>query len=269
MNTTSRAGVVFAAIAVMLLIFSLSLPWWTTHSEEPKYEGEGIREYSTRMPPFLLNPSQSSEYDVDNTTTTIRTTSWISTTGMIASTLSLLFLGMTISADDKRYKNIGSLLLLVGIIFALLAPIFLMGFYPGAVKNDRYGEDGELPDHDSPAKSFFGSYTEGETEQSWGGGTGWFFSIAGAVLLIVSLVLVMVAGSGRQRRRTQQPSFDYQNVPERDREKRQQFEEAEQTRQPTVEQGEQLPHQYCPQCGTKIEKGATYCSQCGTKVGTS
>lgn len=213
-------GGILAVIAVILLVTSLAMPWYTINSE---YEGE---ESTSRDSLHLFSPNSDSESETSNTTTTFNITSWMATIGTIASAASLMFIGMAIPANKNKFKKIGMVLLIIGIIFALIAPLYLMTSLPGAYKDDHYGENRELPDHDSPAKSFFGSHSPEGTENkySWGGGIGWYMSIIGAVILIISLILVTISGRGAAR---SQPDRYGQSGP----------------RQPTQRQSTQQPRQ--------------------------
>lgn len=150
-----------------------------------------------------------------------------------------MVIGISTNPDKKNYKKIGALLLIIGIIFAVVASIFLMTQFPDAYKKDRYGEDGELPDHDSPAKSFFGSYSEGEDETSWGAGLDWYLSFIAAGLLAVSLIILLTSREepGPYSRSTEQRS---QQRPQREEPGRPR--EQQQPRQQKQPRGKQEPN---------------------------
>ncbi|MBS3816265.1 MAG: hypothetical protein KGY76_01735 [Candidatus Thermoplasmatota archaeon] len=236
-------------------------------SERPKYEEDGTRETTSRVAPQVFPQHSSSEEETSNTTTSINTTSWMATIGALTSTISLVLLGIAIPADNSNFKKIGMVLLIVGIIFALLAPIYMMTSFPGAIKDDDFsGEDDQLPDHDHPAKSFFGSYSEnstygdGEVTRSWGGGSGWFMSLIAGALLVVSIILVAIGGKeeksttgevtepGRQQAQEPRSQEESQFYGEEDRE---------------TSEGQQQPAATGTAATGATEETAETCSTCG------
>lgn len=199
METKAMIGTILGIVAVILLVLSLTMPWWTMNEEKPRgYNEEGTYETTTRVSPEALPQYSSSEDETSNTTETTNMTSWMATIGTIATTISVVLIGMAVPAEKNNLKKIGVVLMIVGIIFALVAPIYMMTSFPDAIKDDQFTDSQqEVPDHDHPAKSFFGSYSEdgSDAEQDWGGGMGWFMSLIAGVLLIVSLILVVIGSS--------------------------------------------------------------------------
>lgn len=188
MNKSTKIGTALACIAVILLIITLSMPWWTFKS---KTEFGGETQKSThRMTPMLLPQTSSDQQDTTNISTTINITTWITTIGTISSVIAVMMLGIAIGSDKSKFRKIGAALLIAGLILAVVAPVFFMVEMPNSYKKDRY-EDQDLPDHDSPAKSFFGSYDEENSELSWRGGIGWFLSFISAAILGIGAVLAL------------------------------------------------------------------------------
>ncbi len=252
MGKKMLAGII-AVVAVVMLVFSMSMPWYTVGEEYRDEEDPSEDRVRTwRVYLSLLPQSSDSEREQDNTTTTLTITSWMATAGTAASMVSLLFIGMAATSDKKSYVKIGSIFLIVGLIFAILAPLFFMVSFPRAILNDQYdGDKDNLPeDQDTPAESFFGSETSErwggrEVKESWGGGIGWFMSIIGGIILIPSLILVLLGGKKSQptmrgspytqpQQRYQQPQQEQQY---------QQPQQQQQYRPPEQEQQYQQPQQ--------------------------
>lgn len=194
----TKIGAIVVAIAVMMLLTSLVMPWWT-YSEESEDEDATQRQNLEILRP-LSHPHR--EF-MENQTTTNSITSVMATVGTGASVLSLLFIGMAVGSDSKKHAKIGSVLLVIGLIFAIVAPLFFMISWPDAILGDVYdGDEDNIPEDrdDTPAESFFGSddaesgeliFRE-EVEASWRGGIGWFMSLISGVLLIIALAFVVL-----------------------------------------------------------------------------
>ncbi len=294
-----KIGGVIAIIAVLMLVVSLGMPWYTiTHEYE---EGESTNQ---RMSLDLLPRYSHSEEDtpIENQTTTFSITSWIATVGTGASVLSLLFIGIAIGSDSKKHAKIGTVLLVIGLIFAIIAPIYLMISYPNAVLGDEYdGDEEQIPEErdDTRAESFFGSDSyedwRGEIDESWGGGIGWFMSLIGGILLVLSLILVALAGKStpqqgpvrgagmtqpRQNQgwsqQQQGPREQYPQEEEWTQEPQQQRMQEEQPKQQgwaqqsqqqqVQQQPSQQPRQQQTQPGTQQTQQSNTCPDCGQPI---
>ena len=94
--------------------------------------------------------------------------------------------------------KIASVLLLIGLILAIVAPIYLMISRPNAVS-----EVGHTGFGGNEEESFFGrrSPDNGYHEYRWGGGIGWFMSLGAGILLLISLILIVSGGKQSTQRR--------------------------------------------------------------------
>lgn len=202
MNKMTKIGAALACIAVILLIISLSMPWWTFHQKSTY--GDETQEQTQRMTPMLLPQTSSSDQDTTNTSTTLNITTWLTTIGTISATIAVMLLGIAINSDRSKYRKIGAALLIAGLILAVVAPIYFMMELPNSYENDLY-DDSELPDHDSPAKSFFGSYDQENREESWRGGIGWFLSFIAAAILGIGAVLALKSDRRSQYYQSPEP----------------------------------------------------------------
>jgi len=294
-----KIGAIVVAIAVLMLLTSMMMPWWTL-SEESEDESA-----TQRHGLQILSPFSHSDRDImENQTTTNRITSVMATVGTGASVLSLLFIGMAVGSDSKKHAKIGSVLLVIGLIFAIVAPLYFMISWPDAILGDGYeGDEDNIPEgrDDTPAESFFGSDdTESgelifreEVEASWGGGIGWFMSLIGGILLLISLILVGKGGKSTPERRTVREEQPMQREPQQQQWGQEPGQQSPQQRQeeepdwgyesqqiegkpkPQQEQGfaqqsaqQQQPQQSntCPDCGQPIryieEYDSWYCDDC-------
>ncbi len=228
MNKTTKIGAALACVAVILLIVSLSMPWWTFHQK--RTYGDETQEQTQRMTPMLLPQTSSSDQDTTNTSTTLNITTWLTTIGTISATIAVMLLGIAINSDRSKYRKIGAALLIAGLILAVVAPIFFMMEMPDSYKNDYY-DDSELPDHDSPAKSFFGNYDEGNSELNWRGGIGWFLSFISAAILGIGAVLVLKSDSRSQYYQSPEPRQHFEGREGYEEPKDQDYEESKQFEQ--------------------------------------
>lgn len=229
----NKVSAVLACIAVIVLVISLSMPWWTFNGENT-IDGE-TEENTNHIFPNLLPESSHYEDNLGNFSSTQNITTIILTVGTISAAVSVLLLGMTANTGRKNYKKIGAVLIVIGLISAVVAPVFFMVEMPNSYKKDMFERnDRDLPDHDSPAKSFFGSYSEDDSENSWRGGIGWFLSLISAVILAVALIMLMMSDrknpyyqdiTPRQQYRKQEPQPYKETVRSSDSEQQYQQEE--------------------------------------------
>lgn len=146
-----------------------------------------------------LFPTRSrSETDLDPVTSTHITTSWIAMLGSLFSVISLFFIGMSFNSNSGKPMKIASVLLLIGLILAIVAPIYLMISRPNAVS-----EVGHTGFGGNEEESFFGRHSpdNGYHEYRWGGGIGWFMSLGAGILLLISLILIVSGGKQSTQRR--------------------------------------------------------------------
>lgn len=189
-----------AAIAVMVLVVSLGMPWYTISVDSEERADQAQRT------PLSLRPISENGLDLlflENQTSTTTITSSLGIIGTGSSVLSLVFIGMAVNSDgDDNKGKIGAALLVVGFILMIVAPLFMMISYPDAYLDDVYdGDTDNLPeDQDTPADSFFGSEEENGDEMSWGPGMGWYLSFVGSILLLISLILVALGLKGDESR---------------------------------------------------------------------
>ncbi len=262
MNTKTKIGLGLTIIAVFLLIISFSMPWYTYETDNfQEHEGDIIQKDEEINRVFINQGRQSSNYDnvePNNRTTTVDNTVLMSRIGLMSAIFSVFFVGIAAYSDENKFSKLGAVLIVVGIIFSIIAPLYLMTSLPDALKKDRYSEDEDLPDHDLPAKSFFGSYEntteeydgyygtiEKHTDEEWGGGFGWYISIISGVLLAVALILVILGGKKPKHYESSESDEQYPRYqPERRQQPQQNYDRSNQRQQsPQYDQKRQQPQQ--------------------------
>jgi len=246
MNTKTKIGLGLTIIAVFLLIISFSMPWYTHKTDNfQKHEGDILQKNEEINRVFINQGRQSSNYDnvePSNSTTTVDNTVLMSRIGLMSAIFSVFFVGIAAYSDENKFSKLGAVLIVVGIIFSIIAPLYLMTSLPDALKKDRYSEDEDVPDHDLPAKSFFGSYEntteeydgyygtiEKHIDEEWGGGFGWYLSIISGVLLAVALILVILGGKKPKHYESSESDEQYPRYqPDRRQQPQQQYKQSRQ-----------------------------------------
>lgn len=195
MNKKLLIGILLAVVSLVLMGISLATPWYhqsveltllgTTTESDTKY-------YLNHVECEIDGETESTDYDdlEDNKVVdTFHTTQTMAILGVVGTILALL--GVALVAMKKLGKKIAIILVLVGLILAIIAPLYLMATLPGAFK-----EAGEIAGEKGPHKSFSGSSKEGgeegEYKNSWGPATAWYLALVAALLLIIPLILLLI-----------------------------------------------------------------------------
>jgi hypothetical protein len=227
MSKRSTVGFFIGILAMLLIVTTLILPWWGTHSVREEVDlDDGDKYYSEYGYGVSITGGignyyySTSLYSGEFSTPVV----FGATTVLMIMALifTVLFLTMVFLYEMDKIKNLklAKILGILALIFCLIAPIIFAVALPGALKADAEkraedrDEDYESPDHDDPTKSFFGSYEDTEEtdyykesiEQSWGGDIGWFITFVAFALLCVSFVMAIPKkGTGTLQPVTQYP----------------------------------------------------------------
>ena len=202
----SIIALLFAAIGLMLLIFSFVLPWWGYHNvyDDGEYHSEwsggisiasGFWYYQGQGDSPTIQ-SGTSLYMGDYSVPALFGTTAILMIIAIIFTF-LLIISILLFEFGKIRKRMPMIFGVIAIIFCILAPIIFMVAFPNAVKADteKRIEEGSLtdgvPSHDDPSNKFFGSYKEDSFKQTWGGDIGWFLAIISFIMILISFILIV------------------------------------------------------------------------------
>jgi hypothetical protein len=210
MHRKALAGMVLVIVALLLIIFSMTMPWYKIEMEtvvdmeidavDLSMDGK-FNFYLDRTETSFLNTTETTYYnEVDNQTSesleVFKTTQLMVYMGLVGCIVGIL--GAALVMVEKTSAKVGAVLVLIALILAILAPIYIMFMLPGAFDKDFEQSGGAsevLPSGIS--QSFFGSERsesdEGDftltTEYTWGGGLGWIFSLISVIILIIAMSL--------------------------------------------------------------------------------
>jgi hypothetical protein len=197
-----RMSILFSVVGIVLLFVSFVLPWWG-HYRERDGEASG----------FGYGISISTGLEIHGSGTSFYTGGVTKTVYFVAAILIILALicaalmATNLILDSIRGNIDSNLSMQFGVlalVFCLLAPIMFMITLPMALRTDAEreaeedGEEYEVPDHDDPTKSFFGSREEEEgflsgsrtTRINWGGDIGWILSFVSSIFLAISVIMI-------------------------------------------------------------------------------
>jgi len=258
MKKKAMIGAVLAIVALILLSLTFVTPWYGVTID---MEAEG--ETATIDTDFYFDESEmttdipgedeeteTEEYDEDDEPTSVFHNTRIFVVVAIIGT-ALGIIGALLVAINKLSPKIGAMLVLIGFIFAIIAPTYMMIQLPDAIGEEiEDGEDdlGGVDFLEGMADDFFGSesgtttfgFVEVEYDASWGGTTAWFLAIVAAVLNILALGMVVTTKSGPERMTTQRYQ---QQEPQQQYVRQQEPQEAEQQYPQDEEWGQEQPQQ--------------------------
>lgn len=210
MERKALIGVVFIIVAMVLLVAAFTAPWFRIESETKifttsyeSYVDFHLDHLKIEYLGITTNINYEDEGDPDSKTIqTFLTTKTIAIIGMIGCAFGLL--GALLVTFEKIGSKLGALMIFIGIILILLAPLYLMFALPSAFEEDFGG--GPVFTHDSNrlATDFIGIEKEDLTETSWGPSAGWIFSIMAVILCIGAFVFVAIS-----RVSTKSDTIDY------------------------------------------------------------
>jgi hypothetical protein len=192
---------ILVIVALIMIVMAMVMPWY---SIKAKVSASGISSeaefnyFLDHSEMKVLDETQTTDYDDDNigeseALNVFKTTQIFVYLGLVGCIMGLI--GAVLVMTEKMSNKIGSILVIVALILAILAPVYMMLMLPGAFNadlEDSGGASGVLPS--GITESFFGSQEQSEsgvsTEYSWGGSTGWLLAFIAAIMLIVALILV-------------------------------------------------------------------------------
>ncbi len=193
----SFIGLVFTALALILLCLSVFLPWYSVHirSESSGYftEMEMNHDYYAYFDHWEVRTENNGntnedmdKYDDESDIKGVFGLTRIITIIAILTTI-LGVVGLILLRDGKIDKKLVSVMIIAAFIFSLLAPLYLMSSLPGALENQNVNYAGT---GDEITEKFFGSDDsssdfyeyQSDTKVKWGGDLSWFLAIAAAAL---------------------------------------------------------------------------------------
>lgn len=259
MKKQATIGAVLAIIAVILLALTFVMPWYNV-SAEAESDGERMSmdmdiyfndiRTTTRINGETETEREDFPEEEDEITKVFHTTRIFVIIAIIG--MALGFVGALLVSMDKLSHKIGAILVLIGFIFAIIAPVYMMVQLPNA-----FAEEGG---EEYMGESFFGSDSEerGETTMdiSWGGTFSWFMSLIAGVLGVIALIMVLKTKSGAEP--TGQAYYHQQQQGQTVQTKEEQW--------GTQEPQPQQQTNTCPGCGQPTryiqEYNRRYCDSC-------
>ncbi|MFO7992070.1 MAG: hypothetical protein R6U61_07250 [Thermoplasmata archaeon] len=213
LKKTTRLGVIFSAIALLLLVITFFTPWYTI-----KYEAEGegygydmdiTSEIDAYFGHYEAETTSDGETDYDEEDyddaehfgAVFSITRVFVIIAIITTVIGLAASMMVLNNGSK--KKTAVLILAVAVLFSFLAPIYMMNALPDALGEDMDDANSDIGAFDYDNKiddDFFGSDDEErnvagysmETHVQWGGSTAWFAALFAFVLNVVGFMMVLI-----------------------------------------------------------------------------
>lgn len=223
MQRKALIGMILVLVALIMVGISFVMPWYSFSAE---ISSTGVSSeisadyYLDHAEMEALGETESMDYeDMEDSETldVFNTTRIMVILGIVGCIIGLI--GAAMVMMEKMGNKLGAVLVLIALILALLAPIYIMFALPAAFKNEM-GDVEEVEGLSSGmGDSFFGSESSStdlgggismSTEFSWGGGTGWFMALIGFILLIVALIMVLKAETAPAAQSQPEPQPAYQ-----------------------------------------------------------
>lgn len=192
MKNKAMIGAVLAIVALILLSLTFVTAWYSVTFEVGD-EDMTNDFYFTETESDGETEEYEDDSDVGDTFSNTRILVVVAIIGTILGIIGALMVAM-----EKMSPKIGAILVLIGFIFALIAPVYLMVELPNAMEEDETGVEGMQED-------FFGSEETDFGDISWGGTTAWFMAIVAGILNIVAMGLVITTKEGPEPVQRQQP----------------------------------------------------------------
>ncbi|MCI4363484.1 MAG: hypothetical protein L3K13_04180 [Thermoplasmata archaeon] len=183
------AGALILAVGVLLLV-SIALPWY------------GIELTGRQSDSFSFSPDGQVTVSFQGTSasTSFSTGHLNATGGLYTAVAALLALGGIFgllggslgiaSGWRPNYRRGAAVLGILGLLFAILAPVALLLAQPGAISTDALAgrSTGGIS---TPASSFFGSASMNGQTESWGPSVGWYLAFVAGALSLVGTILLL------------------------------------------------------------------------------
>ncbi len=236
MKKMAMIGGILAVIALILLVVAMfAMPWYNISGETNDGDQYDEDYYLDKVE--LKGPDDSDSTDYDDETvdkdnkivSAFELTEIFGYIGLVGTILGII--GAFTVGFDILPKKIGAFLVIIGLVIAVIAPVYLMISLPGAFDE----EGGYLVSEDKgPSKSFFGSKSTDTMDYSWGGGLGWYMSIGSVIALLISVIFIFESssayGNTKQEYHPQYQPFEKnnQNRPQGYQEDKQSYQEKDQ-----------------------------------------
>jgi hypothetical protein len=233
-------AVVFAIVALALLISTFFLPWFGIHNINEEYDldtGELEYRYENGLGfnMFSITGYGGGGMTLYSGGTSISILYFICAMLLIIALIAMLlymfsiFMKWVKKIENVKMNKMIQTFAILTIVCCLLSPIIFMVGQPAALKADaktraeETGGEYEEPDHNDPTKSFFGSYEEKDESSydrsidktTWGGDIGWFMAFITLVFVLISFINIRKTDSVPKGSdyysdpRSEQPVRDY------------------------------------------------------------
>ncbi len=235
MDKKAFLGLMFCLGAVILIIISVSMPWYQFRAEGSgsidlgsiRIESD-VDAHFDRLKTETVTTVEMGDSSTQNRDTDIDDYEELpAVKGVLNNTRVILVLGLLIlimgilgvimKMAEKMDKNIVGIILVVGCVLILLAPIYLMVELPSAIGEDLEELDDvaidkmsrEFSGSDERRREFLGVVTEVKTR--WGGGPGWYLAFFAAGLAVMGAVALFLS----EPRRYSAPISNSEPLPRR------------------------------------------------------
>ncbi|MEF8874535.1 MAG: hypothetical protein V5A88_07695 [Candidatus Thermoplasmatota archaeon] len=202
-------------VALILLSMTFVTPWYRSTQERGDMTMDQDYYFDESKTSINDREADSQEYDdaeMREVGSVFDNTRIFVISAMVGTILGII--GALLVAINIASPKIGAMLVIIGFIFAIIAPIYMAIDLPNAFEKEWEDEsEDELATYqEGMAKHFFGSSYEEingvEVDASWGGSTAWFLAIIAAFINLIAFGLVFTAKPGPEssKNRKQQAS---------------------------------------------------------------
>lgn len=233
MEKKAMIGAILCIGAVVLLGLTFMMPWYSVQMDgSGEYQGSSYSvdgqvdayfdhtETDTKVTvegQEMMDEHESDDYNESADTANVFSNTRIFTViAMIGSSLGVV--GAVLVSVGKLDKKIGTVLILIGLIFAIVTPIYLYFELPSAMENEMDDSGNLGGDLSGMGDSFFGSdnitYEGIEMDVNWGGSTSWYMTFIAAALNGVGMALVLLSEPGKKDIRQRYPQEPRQQPPQ-------------------------------------------------------
>ncbi len=213
LKKTMRLGLIFSAVALLLLVLTFITPWYgiNYHAESEAYGHD--REVTSHIDAYYGHyesetiTNGDTDYDkedyddAEHIGAVFRNTMIIVVIAIITTSIGLFGTLMVLNGNFE--KKIVVLILAVAVLFSFLAPIYMMRSLPEAIGEEMDEPGSELGAFDFANRiddDFFGEDREErnvfgftmDAHIKWGGSTAWFAALFAFVLNVVGFMMVLI-----------------------------------------------------------------------------
>ncbi len=191
MDKKALFGLILVVSSLLMMSISVSLPWYQVRMETGDEVTHVDAYFDYRETTVQNDGEETTETESYDDLPTVKTV-MDNTYGVFCIALFVLVLGMVsiiFNMLEKISKNATGLLLVLGVLFLLLTPLYFMYALPPAVGEDLNVQGGP---NEKMGEQFFGSNNHINYAE-WGGASGWYLTLLAAGITGTAALLLFLS----------------------------------------------------------------------------